>query len=517
MALARTLAVTLTGVDGQLVEIEADVSAGMPGVSFTGLPDKSVVEARDRMRAAMLNSEIAWPNRKVTLALLPADVHKSGSRFDLALTVALLAAAGEAPVDRLEGIVWVAELGLDGRLRPVRGVLPSVLAALHSGARRVVVAGGDAREAAMVGGLTVHAARNLAQVVTWLRGDGPPPPVVEPEPDGADGAAAAVSAGTAPDLADVAGQSLARRALEVSAAGSHHLYLVGAPGAGKTMLAERLPGLLPPLPDQAALEVTAVHSVAGLLRQRAGLIRRPPLQAPHHSASTAALVGGGANLARPGAISLAHHGVLFLDEAAEFRPSALDALRQPLESGAVVLHRGGGVVSYPARFLLVLAANPCPCGSRPKDCSCAPQVRRRYQRRLSGPLLDRIDLRVQVDPVAHAALFDTGAERDSTATVAARVAAARAAAADRWRDTAWHANSEVPGAQLRSARWALPRSVLDRAQTYLQRGQLSARGFDRVLRLSWTLADLAGRTVPAAVDLDEALYFRTGASESWAA
>jgi magnesium chelatase family protein len=283
------------------------------------------------------------------------------------------------------------------------------------------------------------------------------------------------------------------------------------------MLAARLPGLLPDLDDVEAVEVSAVHSVAGMLGERAQLIRVPPFQAPHHTASTASLVGGGSNLARPGAISLAHRGVLFLDEAPEFAPRALDALRQPLEQGTVVVHRGGGVVTYPARFLLVLAANPCPCGLPSRDCICPPLTRRRYQQRLSGPLLDRIDLRVQVDRVAHADLLDENSDRETSAAVAARVAGAREAAAERWEPIGHRLNGEVPGSVLRSARWALPRPVLGQAAGYLQRGQLSARGFDRVLRIAWTLADLAGRAAPQAEDVAEALYFRTGRAEASAA
>lgn len=511
MTLASTFGVTLAGVAGQLVEIEADVSAGLPGLSFTGLPDKSVLESRDRMRAALVNSGIGWPNRKITLALLPADLHKIGSRFDLAMAVALLAAAGEIAPGLPARTAWLAELGLNGRLRAIRGVLPSVLAAKRGGITRVIVARGNAGEAALVDGVEVRAARDLAELIAWLRAEGEPPPLAAagPDPDDPDPGGG--------DLADVAGQAEAKRALEIAAAGSHHLYFVGAPGAGKTMLAERLPGLLPALDTDAALEVTAVHSVAGRLLEQARLVRRPPLQAPHHTATVAALVGGGSHLARPGAISLAHNGVLFLDEAPEFSPRALDALRQPLESGVVVLHRGGGVVTYPARFLLVLAANPCPCGSRANECDCAPQARRRYQQRLSGPLLDRIDLRVQVDPVAHAELFDDAGNRESSAQAAARVGAARGAAAERWRGTPWRSNSVIPGSVLRRAPWALPHRVLRTTERCLQRGQLSARGFDRVLRLSWTVADLAGHVAPTETDLAEALYFRTGWVESWAA
>jgi magnesium chelatase family protein len=511
MALARTLAVALTGLDGQLVEVECDITGGgLPGIAFTGLPDASVVESRDRLRSALGNTGATWPQRKITVALLPADVRKTGSRFDLAVAVAILAASDQVRADALHGSVWIAELGLDGRLRPVRGVLPSVLAARRRGVRRVVVAEANAAEAALVSGVDVRCAAGLDQIVGWLGGDGPALATVS-------AATSADEADEIPDLADVAGQTTVKRALEIAAAGAHHLYMVGTPGSGKTMLAERLPGLLPPLDDHASIEVTAVHSVAGLLADRPQLVRRPPLQAPHHTASVAALVGGGSNLARPGAISLAHHGVLFLDEAPEFAPRALDALRQPLESGHVVLHRGGGAVRYPARFQLVLAANPCPCGRPATGCMCPAMVRRRHDQRLSGPLMDRVDLRVQVDPVPHADLFDTAVPRESSAVVATRVATARAAAAERWRGTPWQVNSAVPGSTLRRSPWLLPWAVLRPAQGFLEQGVLSARGFDRVLRLAWTIADLAGRAVPDAGAISEALYFRTGGAASWAA
>jgi magnesium chelatase family protein len=509
MALARTFAIALAGLDGQLVEVECDISTGLPGLSFTGLPDASVQESRDRLRAALLNCAAGWPNQKVTVGLLPADVRKVGSRFDLAVGVAILAAAGQVPPDSVADVAWIAELGLDGRLRAVRGVLPSVLAARRFGLGRVVVAASNAAEAALVAGVDVRCAEGLPDVIGWLTGNGPDLEAATPGPPATEPAAA--------DLADVAGQTAAKRALEIAAAGGHHLFMVGAPGAGKTMLAERLPGLLPRLGDRASMEVTAVHSIAGLLGAHPQLVRRPPLQAPHHTSSVAALVGGGSHLARPGAVSLAHEGVLFLDEAPLFSPSVLDGLRQPLESGYVVLHRGGGVVRYPARFQLVLAANPCPCGQPARRCACAPMTRRRHDQRLSGPLLDRIDLRVQVEPVAHGDLFDATAERETTATVATRVAVARAAAAARWQGTPWQANSRIPGSILRAPPWLLPPGVLRPARAHLEQGSLSARGFDRLLRLSRTIADLGGRTVPDEDDVAEALYFRTGQASAWAA
>jgi len=509
MVMARTLALALSGVTGQVVEIEADLSAGLPGLTFTGLADVSVVEARDRIRAAVLNSGAEWPNRRITIALLPADVRKAGSRFDLALAVAVLAAAQAVPRDAIAGLAWVAELGLDGRLRAVRGVLPALVAARQAGVRRVVVAEPNGAEAALVRGLDVRAAGTLSEVIAWLRDEGPVPPAAVP------GGEAPVTRGA--DLADIAGQHTAKRALEVSAAGGHHLYLLGPPGAGKTMLAQRLPGLLPRLDDTAALEVTAVHSVAGCLPERACLLRCPPYQAPHHTASVAALVGGGSRLALPGAISLATRGVLFLDEAPEFRSAALEALRQPLEEGHVVLRRSHGAVTYPAGFQLVLAANPCPCGSRQRECTCAPAQRRRYRLRLSGPLLDRIDIRLAVDPVSRAELLAEPAGRQSSAEVAARVHTARAAAAERWRPSGWQTNAEVPGGVLRRQPWRLPRTALLAVERHLDAGELSARGFDRVLRVAWTLSDLAGRVTPGADEVTEAVFFRTGRSAAWAA
>lgn len=505
MALAQSWAVALTGTEGRPVEVQCDVSAGLPGLSFTGRADPSVVESRDRIRAAVLNSALDWPARRLTVALLPADVRKTGSRFDLAICLALLAAGDQVPRPAVADAVWLAELGLDGKLRPVPGVLPSVLAARDGGIRRVVVAAANAAEASLVPDVEVRAADRLADVTDWLTGAGPALPLGRRAAD-------ENTPVRSPDLADVVGQASAKRALELAAAGAHHLYLVGTPGSGKTMLAERLPGLLPPLADDEALEVSAVHSVAGLLGRHAGLIRRAPLQAPHHSASVAALVGGGSHLARPGAISLAHHGVLFLDEAPEFPPRILDALRQPIEDGFVVLHRGGGAVRYPARFQLVLAANPCPCGQRPPDCECAVQLRRRYTQRLSGPLMDRVDLQVHVRPVPRGDLFDR-APRESSATVAERVADARRRAERRWAGTGFRRNGAVPGSMLRGPQWALPAAALRPLEHALERGTLTARGFDRVLRLAWTAADLAGRDEPDSRDVSEALFFRTGQGE----
>ncbi|MFY1627195.1 YifB family Mg chelatase-like AAA ATPase [Micromonospora sp. WMMD735] len=503
MSYAKVLGVGLVGVTGHLVEVEADLSPGLPAVVISGLPDTALHEARDRVRAAVVNSGQRWPNRRITLNLLPATLPKYGSAFDLAIAVALLGAAGELPLLPVEGVVVLGELGLDGTVRPVRGVLPMVTAAVRAGLDRVVVPVGNAAEAAVIPGVRVRAVDTLHRLVAFIR-DGTP--LLKPP------APAPAEAAAGPDLADVAGQGLGRRAVEVAAAGGHHLSLLGPPGAGKTMLAERLPSILPELDDAAALEVTALHSIAGTLPPDGRLLRRPPFQAPHHSATVASLVGGGSGLARPGAVSLAHRGVLFLDEAAEFSKAALEALRQPLESGQVHLTRARGGTRYPARVQLVLAANPCPCARPGGDtlCECSPLARRRYLGRLSGPLLDRIDVQVRVLPVRAAELMGTDPDGEPSAAVAARVAAARGAAAERWATVGHRLNAEVPGPLLRRPPWRLAARATAELRGRLDRGSLSARGFDRIIRLAWTIADLDGRTRPDQEDVREAIGLRTG-------
>jgi magnesium chelatase family protein len=477
MSYAKVLSVGLAGTTGHLVEVEADLAAGLPGLALTGLPDTALNEARDRVRAALVNSGEAWPGRRITVNLLPATLPKQGSAFDVAIAVTVLAGAGMLPLAPLHGVVLLGELGLDGAVRPVRGVLPAVLAAARAGCLRVVVPAANVEEAALVPGVTVRGTDTLRRLIDFVRGQGA---LVEPAPAGPP------QAPTGPDLVDVVGQELGRRALELAAAGGHHLCLIGPPGAGKTMLAQRLPGILPPLGEAEALEVTAVHSVAGALPDGAPLIRRPPFQAPHHTASVSALVGGGSGVPRPGAVSLAHRGVLFLDEAPELSVRALEALRQPLEDGRVLISRAHSSVDYPARIQLVLAANPCPCAKPAGDaqCECTPQARRRYLGRLSGPLLDRVDLQVSLNPVTAAQLAMEGTAAESTSTVAARVATARGAAAQRWRAAGWLTNAEVPGPQLRRAPWRLPASALGPLHRALDSGALSARGFDRVLRVA---------------------------------
>ncbi|WP_083462671.1 YifB family Mg chelatase-like AAA ATPase [Kitasatospora griseola] len=524
MAFARTCSVALVGVDGVVVEVQADLEPGLAAFSLVGLADKALLEARDRVRAAVSNSGEKWPLRKLTVGLTPASVPKSGSGYDLAVACAVLAAAERLDPASIDGLLIIGELGLDGRVRPVRGVLPAVLAAADAGYRQIVVAEQTAAEAELVPGVSVLGVRSLRQLIAILTNAPVPDEPLDPSTGRPDSSFAGLllpglgvrdvtsEQACRPDLADVAGQHEARQALEIAAAGGHHLYLKGPPGAGKTMLAERLPALLPPLTQAEALEVTAIHSVAGLLPPDRPLIDTPPYCAPHHSTTMPAIVGGGTGLPRPGAVSLAHRGVLFLDEAPEFPVRVLDALRQPLESGEVMIARSAGSMRLPARFLLCLAANPCPCGRyslRGEGCECTPVMVNRYQARLSGPLLDRVDLQVQVAGVSRAELMQQGGKAESTATVAERVRQARERAAARLADTPWRTNAEVPGHELRT-RWQLAPGSLTDAERDLDRGLLTARGLDRVLRVAWTVADLAGRPRPTRTDVQTALTLRTG-------
>ncbi|HET9168560.1 MAG TPA: YifB family Mg chelatase-like AAA ATPase [Actinospica sp.] len=506
----RASAVALLGLSGVMVQAEAVVTAGLSRFSLIGLPDAGLSESRDRVRAAVINSTIPWPQTSLTVSLAPASIRKQGSSFDLAIAMAVLRADGKVRPAGLSETVFIAELGLDGSVRPVRGVLPSVLAALRAGFEKVCVAEDNLIEAEQVGGIESIGVRTLRQAVAYANGEPIPDEPAAPAPRAA---SPAVANPDAPDMADVLGQFEARLALEISATGGHHLFLCGAPGSGKTMLAERLPGLLPPLDERAALEVTAVHSLAGTLHPANPLVTEPPFCAVHHSASVPALVGGGSAVLRPGAVSRAHRGVLFLDEAPEFGRVALDSLREPIESREVVIARNSGVATFPADFLLIAAANPCPCGmamSLHGACTCSSRSRSAYLGRISGPLLDRIDLRVDVTPVGSAELLSAavgGLASESTAQVADRVRQARDRAGQRLRDTPWRLNAQVPARFLRM-HWPLTSDSLEGAERALESGVLTARGLDRVLRVAWTLADLAGRDRPGRIEIDTALSFR---------
>lgn len=508
-AVAAVLAVGLVGLEGHLVEVETHVGRGLVSFALVGLPDASVRESRERVRAALQSCGLEALDRRTTVSLSPADLPKTGSGFDLAIAVSIAVATGKVSPTLTESTVFLAELGLDGSLRAVPGVLPALVSASRCGIRRAVVAASSGHEAGLVPGMEVLALDHLADVIdlgggaarrAFTLGAAAPAPRHGPAPT--------VGSTVAPDLADVRGQPLARRAAEVAAAGGHHLFLVGEPGSGKTMLATRLTSLLPPLDDETALTVTALHSVAGVLPPGEGLVRTPPFQSPHHSATMPALIGGGSGMPRPGAVSLAHGGVLLLDEAAEFSPAVLDALRQPLEEGIVRIHRARATARYPASFQLVMATNPCPCGlsgSRNLECSCTSVQKRRYVSRLSGPLLDRIDIRVSMNTPSRSDLrLDT---TEGSAEVAARVRVARERARRRWAQWGWASNSRVPGPWLREHSGLEP-SLLASLDRSVDRGVLSLRGADRVLRLAWTVADLAGHDRPEDTDVHHALTLR---------
>ncbi len=501
--IARAHTLAFEGIETRAVEVQCAVSPGLPSFALVGLPDKAVSEAKDRVRATLQSLSIALPSKRIVINLAPADLPKEGSHFDLPIALALLAAIGILPADCVDGVVALGELSLDGALGPVIGALPAAIHAAAEG-RDLICPRACGAEAAWVDATRVLAPASLAEVIAHFTGQRPLPAAEPGE----------ITLGPVhADLAEVRGQERAKRALEIAAAGRHHLIYVGTPGSGKSMLARRLPGLLPPLSAREALETSMIHSLAGLIEE-GGLTRSRPFQEPHHTASMAAIVGGGKG-ARPGQISLAHNGVLFLDEFPEFARPVLETLRQPIETGEVVIARANAHVRYPCRFLLVAAANPCRCGYLPdpgRACARAPGCGEDYLGRISGPLMDRFDLRVEVPPVGFAEL-DLPPAGETTAAVAARVAAAREIQASRFAAAEGvRVNADATGALLDAvaAPDAEGRDLLLRAA---ERFGLTARGYHRVLRVARTIADLAGSENVRAPHVAEALSFRlTGAA-----
>ncbi len=516
MALATAHTVSLHGASGHLIDVQADVSPGSPGTTLVGRPDTSLHEARDRCRMAVSNSGVLWPvTRRVTILLAPSDLVKRGTHFDLAIALAVLAACGDITQRSLSDTLVIGELTLTGGLRSVPGVLPMVMAASRRGFERVIVPEPQAREAAMVPGLTVLGMRSLAQVRAELRGE------VVPE-----AAPVAPMSGSRliewrgsrrlaeHDLADLRGVPDVKYALEVAAAGGHHVMLSGPKGSGKTSLAERLPGILPDLSVEESLELTAIHSLAGALEPGDELIVRPPFFAPHHDASKASLLGGGTGRVRPGEVSRSHCGVLFLDEFPLFRSDVIDALRQPLESGEVTIARGEESATFPARGMVVMACNPCPCGEytparASNNCTCTQQQRHHYSRRVTGPVHDRIDILRHVLPPTHEDAPLPGEHPESSPEVRERVAGARERQAVRYAGREWRLNSQVPSAIL-AREWPLPDAGTARLEREVLDGHLSRRGAVRVHRLAWTVADLRARDRPTASDLDTAFRLRQG-------
>jgi magnesium chelatase family protein len=504
---ASACAASVIGIEGHLTHAYATADVGPLGLRITGLPETAVRETRDRVYAAVANSGQAWPARKMTVTLQPASLPRHGTGFDLAIAIAVLTTAGSVPAAALDGCVFTAELSLDGSLRSVQGVLPALLAARRAGCTRAVVATENAAEAVMVPGLAVVPCASLRTVLAWLRGESFPP-----QPDiSAAGYPAAPGVPPGASLASLAIPPCVRQAIEATAAGGHHLCLTGPHGARIPALAAGAAALMPPLSPEEMMEVTAIHSAAGLLGPGHALITRPPFRAPHHTATRAAILGGGTSVILPGEAALAHRGVLFLHDAPEFPRDILTSLRQPLQHGEITVARAGTTARFPAKFTLIASTAPCPCGGR-MDCSCSALQARRYRARLAGELGSHIAIFLEAAPPRPAATGTAPTHDDTDATSAARVAAARYRARRRLRDTPWQANGDIPAAELRRCYPPTPEALAPVSRA-ADLGEISARAAHDVARVAWTLADLAGAARPGPDECGQALAFQLGVAQ----